>query len=82
MGLDWWPDERFLKKKYYLVTDERLNLEHPRSFNAIYSAVVLLFQVGNNADIGIRRIAYRGSTIEACDHVYKVSKGKIVLINK
>ncbi len=34
LGLfDRWPDEKFLKKKFQVVTGETLNLEHPQSFN-------------------------------------------------
>ena len=34
LGLfDSWTDEKFLDKKYHIVTGKRLNLEHPSSFN-------------------------------------------------
>lgn len=28
-----WSDEKFLRRKYFLVTGEKLDLEHPQSFN-------------------------------------------------
>lgn len=28
-----WPDEKFLKKKYKIVTGEELDLDNPKSFN-------------------------------------------------
>lgn len=28
-----WSDEKFLKKKYYLTTGEKLDLDHPKTFN-------------------------------------------------
>lgn len=34
LGLfDKWADEKFIKKKYYIVTGEKLDLDNPRSFN-------------------------------------------------